>query len=340
MKADKASLTRSLAQPDPAIRFYLFHGPDEAGSRALAIKLLRGLGDAEKFVVLGQSVKSDPASLADEAGAMALFGGKRAIWIEPAGDEIVDGVQALLDLPSSESAVVALAGVLKKSSALLKLAESHRGAWSHVSWVPEGREAAATVVELCRALGLRIAPDVATRVAASAANNQAIAASEVEKFALYLGASPEHPVELDHKAIDGVGADSAEAEPMKFGDLALSGDIAPLLDELGRLPEQGGDAVAALRALERRLVQIAPLRARVEAGERVDGVMASMGKALFWKDKSAMQRMLSRWTSAQIAEAAERVTEAEREGFRGRAPDRALLAETLVTIARAASRAR
>ena len=168
MKADKASLARSLAQPDPAIRFYLFHGPDEAGSRALAIRLLRGLGDAEKFVVLGPSVKSDPASLADEAGAMALFGGKRAIWIEPAGDEIVDGVQALLDLPSSESAVVALAGVLKKSSALLKLAESHLGAWSHVSWVPEGREAAATVVELGRALGLRMAPDVATRVAASA----------------------------------------------------------------------------------------------------------------------------------------------------------------------------
>ena len=340
MKADKASLTRSLAQPDPAIRFYLFHGPDEAGSRALAIRLLRGLGDAEKFVVLGPSIKSDPASLADEAGAMALFGGKRAIWIEPAGDEIVDGVQALLDLPSSESAVVALAGVLKKSSALLKLAEGHRGAWSHVSWVPEGREAAATVVELGRALGLRIAPDVATRVAASAANNQAIAASEVEKFALYLGASPEHPIELDHDAVDKVGADSAEAEPMKFGDLALSGDIAPLLDELGRLPEQGGDAVAAFRALGRRLVQIAPLRARVEAGERVDGVMASMGKALFWKDKSAMQRMLSRWTSVQIAEAAERVTEAERESFRGRAPDRALLAETLVRFARAASRAR
>ena len=34
MKAVKASLARALDQPDPAIRFYLFHGPDEAGSRA------------------------------------------------------------------------------------------------------------------------------------------------------------------------------------------------------------------------------------------------------------------------------------------------------------------
>jgi DNA polymerase III subunit delta len=83
MKALKAGLDRALEQPDPAIRFYLFHGPDESGSRALAIRLLRGLGDAEKFIVMGQSVKSDPGALADEAGAMALFGGKRAIWIEP-----------------------------------------------------------------------------------------------------------------------------------------------------------------------------------------------------------------------------------------------------------------
>lgn len=340
MKADKAGLSRALTQPDPAIRFYLFHGPDEAGSRALAIKLLRGLGDAEKFVVLGQSVKTDPASLADEAGAMALFGGKRAIWIEPAGDEIVDGVQALLDLPASESAVVALAGTLRKTSALLKLAESHRGAWSHVSYVPEGREAAATVVELGRALGLRISSDVAARVATSAMSNQAIAASEIEKFALYLGAAPEHPVELDHAAIDALGADSTEAEPMKFGDLALSGQVVPLIEELGRLPEASGDAIMPLRALQRRLVQLAPLRARVDNGERIDGVMTSMGKALFWKDKGPMQRMLSRWTSAQLAAASEQIVAAEREAFRGRSPDRALLGETLLAVARSAARGR
>ena len=44
-------------------------------------------------------MKADPATLADEAGAMSLFGGKRAIWVEPAGDEIADGVEALLEAP-------------------------------------------------------------------------------------------------------------------------------------------------------------------------------------------------------------------------------------------------
>ena len=83
MKASKASIGRAVDQPDAKTRFYLFHGPDEGQSRALAARLLEALG-ATKFIIAAGAVKSDPAALVDEAGAMSLFGGKRAIWIEPA----------------------------------------------------------------------------------------------------------------------------------------------------------------------------------------------------------------------------------------------------------------
>ena len=106
VKASKSSIGRAVEQPNPQVRFYLFHGPDDAQSRALGQRLLRSLG-AAKFALAAGAVKSDPASLADEAGAMSLFGGKRLIWIEPAGDEIADGVATLLDAPASESPVAA-----------------------------------------------------------------------------------------------------------------------------------------------------------------------------------------------------------------------------------------
>ena len=340
MKAVKASLARSLERPDPAIRFYLFHGPDESGARALAIQLLRGLGDAEKFIVMGQSVKSDPAGLADEAGAMALFGGKRAIWIEPAGDEIADGVAALLDAPASESAVVALAGPLRKTSALLKLAEAHPAALSHCSYVPEGRDMERIVIELGRDAGLRIMPDLALRLASAANNNQSIAAQELEKFALYLGADPSSPRELDHATVDLLGADSAESDLMRLGDLALAGRMDELLDELSRLPHGGSEAIPVLRSLQRRLLMLAPLRARIERGERADGVMASIGKTLFWKDKPLVQRLLSTWSAERLAEAAARVSALEKQVMLSPASDEAALGETLVTIARAAGRSR
>jgi len=338
MKVAKAGLAKALASPDQAIRFYLFHGADEAGSRALALRLLAGLGNAERFIVVGDAVKSDPASLADEAGALALFGGKRAIWIEPAGDEIAAGVAALLEAPASESAVVALGGALRKTSALLKLAEANGRALAICSYVPDAREAEALVQDLARGSGLRVSPEIARRVAAAANNNQAIVASELDKFALYLGADPVRPRELDADTLDLLSADAAEANSLALGDLALTGRTDALLAELDRLPAGGSAAIGAVRALQRRLLMLAPLRARVERGESVDAVLTSMGKAMFWRDKVAVKRMLSAWSAERLAGAAERVSALERELFLGPAPDDASLSETLIRIARAANR--
>lgn len=339
MKTARGSLPKALDRPDPAIRFYLFHGPDDAGSRALAERLLQGLG-AEKIGVTGQAIKADPALLADEAGAISLFGGKRAIWIEPAADEISHGVEALLEAPASESPVIAIAGALRKTSSLLRLAEAHGSALAHISYVPEGRDLERIVVDLGRDQGLRVSPELARRISASVAGNQAVAAQELAKFAIYLDASPEAPRELDSDTLDLLGADSAEADLMRLGDLALAGRMDGLLEELSRLPHGGSEAIPILRALQRRLLMLAPLRARVELGESVGAVMTSMGKALFWKDKPLVERLLSTWPAERLAEAASRVSALERQIMLRPLDDDAALGETLVAIARAAGRGR
>jgi len=338
MKAGKGSIGEALDKPEPFTRFYLFHGADEAGSRALGQRLLAGLGKAEKFAIAAGTLKGDPAVLADEAAAMALFGGPRALWVEPAGDEIVPAVEALLDAPAVESPVVAIAGALRKSSALLKLAEGHPAALSQVSYVPEGRDADRMVVELGRREGLRIAPDVAARIAESAANNQAIAAQEVIKYALYAGATATAPCDLTHDMVDELGADSSEGNALRLGDLALAGELGALANELGRMAPSGHEAIPIARALQRRVLQLAPMRARIEQGERVDAVMASAGKALFWKDKAMIQAILSRWSAGRLAQVGERVAALEEQLIFSGAPQVAALGEELTAIARAARR--
>ncbi len=339
MKLAKGAIVQAIDRPDPATRFYLFFGPDDAGSRHLAGRLLASLG-AEKFAVSAAAIKGDPAVLADEAGAMALFGGPRAIWIEPAGDEIAEGVAGLLDAVAVESPVIAIGGALRKTSTLVKLAEAHAHAGAVQSYIPEGRDADQMVIAAGRIEGLRISGDVAARLAAACGNNQAIVAQEVAKFALFLDAAPDRPVDLSHDTIDLLGADSSEGNLMRLGDLALSGDGRGLIEEFDRSALTPGEAVPVIRALQRRLVQIAPLRAKVERGERVDGVMASMGKSLFWKDKPLMQRLLTNWSAERIAQAMERSAALERAAMLSDEPPIAALGEELVTIARAAGRRR
>ncbi len=339
MKLAKGAIARAIDRPDPATRFYLFYGPDDAGSRHLATRLLSSLG-AEKFAVMAGAVKADPAVLADEVGAMALFGGPRAIWIDPAGDEIADGVAGVLEAGAVESPVIAIGGALRKTSGLVKLAEAHGLAAAVQSYIPEGRDADQMVIAAGRAQGLRIESDVAARLAADCGNNQAIVAQEVAKLALFLDAAPDQLRDLTHDVVDLLGADSSEGNLMRLGDLALAGDGRELLEEMERAAIGPGEAVPAIRALQRRLVQIAPLRAKVERGERVDGVLTSMGKALFWKDKALIQRLLTNWNAERIAQAMERSASLERAAMLSDEPPVAALGEELVAIARAAGRRR
>jgi len=341
VKANKGSIGRSVDQPADAIRFYLFHGPDEGQSRGLAARLLEALG-ATKSVVAAEAIKSDPAVLVDEARAMSLFGGKRVIWIEPATKDIEEGVTALLEAEAVESLVVAIAGALTRASPLLKLAEGSPRALAYASYLPEGRDAERMVTDLGRRYGLKVSGPVASRLAESAGNDQAIVAQELQKLALYIGASPEAPRELDHEAVDAVGAESAEGDFLRLADLAMSGEIDELADELVRLPAGGNEAIPVVRSLQRRLLMLAPLRARVELGERPDAVLTSLGKSLFFKDQAKVGRMLSRWTAEGLATAAERAGKLERDLMRPRArpnsgpPETEALGEELLAIARKA----
>jgi len=334
MKASKASIGRVVDQPVPQVRFHLFHGPDEAQSRALGERLLQALG-ATRFVVNAGAIKSDPAALADEAGAMNLFGGKRLIWIEPAGDEIAAGVEALLEAAAAESPVVAIAGSLRKTSALLKLAEGSDQAVAFAAYAPEGAEAERMVIEVGRRFGLKIAPPLAALVAESCGNDQAIVSQELQKLALYVDASPQSPKELDREVVEAVGAELTEGNLPGLADLALAGELAELADELARLPH-AAEGIPIVRALQRRLLMLAPARARIERGDRSDAVMASFGKSLFWKDKGLIEKLLLLWDAKGLATVAERAGRLERELMFSPAPDQEALGEELLSIARAA----
>lgn len=335
MKATKGTIGRAVDQPNPNTRFYLFHGPDEAQSRALAARLLEALG-ATKYAVNGVSLKSDPAALVDEASALSLFGGKRLIWIEPAGKEIEAGVAALLEGPPPESGVVAIAGALTKTSPMLKLAESSSMALAYASYVPEGQDAERMVMDLGRRFGLKISAPLAARLAAAADNDQAVVSQELEKLALYIEASPHAPKELDHGAVDEVGADSSEGNFQRLADLALGGDIQALAEELAKLPTGGGEAIPVVRSLQRRLLFLAPARARIERGEPLDAVMASLGRSLFWRDKAAVQHMLQKWSADELATAADRAGRLERSLMFTAVPEYEAIGEELFAIARKA----
>lgn len=329
---------RAVDRPDPAVRAYLFYGPDEAGSRALADRLAAALGaDVERVDFEGGQLAKDPALLADEAAARSLFGGARWIRVRASGDDVMAAVEALLEAPQAGNPVVILAGALKPTSKLLKLALAAPNILAFASYAPEGYEADRVAIGLAGAEGLKMQPDVARRLVAAAGGDRAVLAREIEKLALYLDAGAGVPREVDHDALDAIGAGVGETSPQTLIDAALTGALREAAAELQAQGGAGLDAIPIVRAALRRVLQLAQLRAEAERKGGVAAAVAAAGKAIFWKDKPLIEAELERWDAAGLAVIVGRLTELQARLVAPGSAGEILAAEEMLAIARAAA---
>jgi DNA polymerase-3 subunit delta len=117
-------------------------------------------------------------------------------------------------------------------------------------------------------------------------------AQELTKLALYLDASPTSPKDLGRDVLDASGTDMG-GDFLGIADLALAGDVP--VTRRGTIADgsSGKEAIPIIRSLQRRLLMLVPIRSRIDGGERLQAVMTSMGKSLFWKDKPMVEKMLA-----------------------------------------------
>lgn len=340
MKANRGQAEKALRDPKD-VRFFLLHGPDEAGSRALVKLLSAAMGDgAERVDLAGADLKADPARLADEAAAISMFGDRRWILVDPAGDEVTAAVEALAEAPAGGNPVVILAGALKPASRLLKLALADPAAVAFASYLPDARESGNLVAQRARAIGLDLRSDVARRIADASGGNRSIIDQELAKFATYLDAGPGAVKVLDHDVVDLLGTDSDEGDLGRLVDAVLGGDAVQLEGELARLRAEGQEGITVIRALLRRMMLLARLRAEVDQGSNPAAVMASSGKSLFWKEKDVVAAQLGRWRSPLIAKGVSRLIEAERQVMSRGGPGIVAADAELFAICRQAARLR
>jgi DNA polymerase III subunit delta len=341
VKASHSEMTRALDAPQGKIKLYLLHGADESGSNALAKRLERALGsEAERIDMTSAALKDDPALLADEAASFSLFGTRRFMRLQPATEDAVPAIEAMLATDTAENPIVAIAGALKPTSALLKLALARADILSFASYVPDGADAEALATSLGRDVGLRLSRDVARRIAGAAANDRAVMAQELEKIALYLDAAIDRPTDATLEAVEAIGATLNDSAFSELTESVLGGKPDRAARAMARLTQDGIAGVAMLRILQKRVVLLSELRAEVEEGSTPDAAVRARGKAIFFKEVASLTHQLSIWPAAQLSTAAARLLQVERAiKSAGNAGDVVCAAE-LIQISRAAARLR
>jgi DNA polymerase-3 subunit delta len=324
------------AAPLPAdFRLALLHGPDASMVASLAAKLIARLG-GEVTPISPGDLKSEPGRLADEAAAVSMFGDRRVIRVDGAGDDCVEAVTLLLGGPKGDP-VVMTAPQLKRSK-LLDLAEGDPATLVVVAWEPDARDFQRFVTEAASEAGLDATRDAAARLADAANGDRAVAQREIEKLALYLDAAPDHRQRLtpEHLAAVGAGIEDDDMQPLV--DAVAGGRLNEADRLLQSLGAQGVSGIPLLRAVHRRLALLIDLRSVVDAGVSPKGAVETARPPVFWKERDTVAAQLAKWRTPALTKAAERLLAAERDlKARGSAGE-VIASQALLAIAVQAAR--
>lgn len=329
MKANEGQISRAVDSPNATYKLLLLHGPDEAGSRALSDRLGTAMGaDAERVDLDGSTLKDDPARLPDEATAITMFGGPR--WIRATGgDELLKAVEALLDAPEG-CPVIVIAGQLRPTSVLLKLALADPRILSYASWKPEGQKADTIARQLGQAMGVRLSPEAAHMVADATNGDRGLMQRELEKLALYADAASDRPRAIEQADVEAIGAAIDVREPWTLVDALFDGRTADLAAEL--VGEGAAEPIPTLRAVGRRALAVA----RVHAAKRGGGAPRGGNP----RERDAIEAQARIWSPAALATGHRRAMDAEAAIKRPGTAGDVLSSQAMVGLARAAERRR
>ena len=328
-----------LVNPKPGIACVLIYGPNRGLVSTRADTLVGSVaddpGDPFRVTVLEpESLKSDPARLADEANALSMTGGRRVVRVQGATDAQAQAFEDLLAGQGCASLVVVEAGDLGPRSSLRRLFEKTATAGALPCYADEGGSLAAVIKDTLAAQGLTASRDAMVYLAGNLGADRLQTIAELEKLALYMGGPG--TVELAD-AMAAVG-DSAASGLDDVVYAAAGGDRAGLDRALVRAYAGGTHAVGVLRACARHLQRLHLAAAMIARGTTPKQAMGSLQPPVFFKLTGAFREQLRLWSPARLADAMVLVSEAEADCKTTGLPAEALCSRALMRIGQAAAR--
>lgn len=343
MKSVKPAELDRQSRLDPAVRLTLLTGPDEATMHAVAARLVGLAGpEAERLDLASPQLAQDGALLAAEAASLSLFASARVIRLEIAGsgDDCLAAVEALLSADTAINPVIATGASVTARSKLVKLIEGSDHAVAAICYQPDRRALVGIAMAAAEEQGLRLANAEAQLLVDLVSGDQALMRREIEKIALYLDAAADRQRQVTAADIAALGAATHEEDVNACLNVALGGKVQDLPEMLAKAAAIGVAEIRIIRALAIRAMQLARLRAEVDAGAHPATVVSARSSGVFWKEQSAVTAQLHIWDSVRVARLMSRLLDCERALKASGTAGAVLFRKLMTDIAHQAARAR
>ena len=333
-----ADAERFLATADPAIRVLLFYGTDQGLVMERAARFARTVtGETadplDRVSLDAAAVTADPGLLADEAGAISMFGSARVITLRLEGNRpIHKAVEGVLNRPPFDSWIVVTAGELRRSHGLRKLCEDSPAAAAIPCYGDDGLRLDGVIDDELRAAGLTISDEARAALKNLLGADRAVSRSEIRKLCLY--AADRGSVALDDvRAVVGDAAAFAVDEAV---DAMALGRVAEFDRAFRRIVAAGTPGFVVAGAAQRHFNFLHLARAACDAGASADAAIARARPPVFVPRRANVKRQIARWPLNRIERGLAILDEAVLESRRKGSIADTVVAQALLRIATAA----
>jgi DNA polymerase III subunit delta len=285
----------------------LFYGPDEGlvSERAEAVAKATTAGDAGNIMRLdGDAVAADPARLAEEAHAISMFGGARAIRVRAGAKGLVEALKPLLSTPPVDARIIVEAGDLKGNAPLRQLIEKAQNAAAAACYAEEGRDLSRLIDDMLGPAGLKITPAARQLLTQNLGQDRKLSRMEVEKLILYARGQSQ----IDVADVEAVVTDSAAVSVDVLIDAVFSGRIDGIETEARRIFQDGMEPGVLLGFALRHAFQLLEGRQQMEGGKRAAEAAEAM--RIHFRRKAAFADQLTRWSEARLTRAVQVIGDA------------------------------
>lgn len=345
MKIPPARADRFVKRPDDETVAILLYGPDGGLVREraqIAVKAIAGTLD-DPFLVTEvplAELRDDPARVADEAQAMGLGGGQRAVRLRGATDGQTESIRNAIQIlgegaGAAPSVIIVEAGELSPRAKLRKLFEDEKRA-AAVACYLDDRNLADVITEILGGHRLKASSDAVGWLVQHLGADRGLTRAELDKLALYCHGMKEVTLD-DCLAVIGE-ASASDLDTAIFA--AGGGDIGTLDAALARAFREGVNPITMIRAAQRHLQRLHQVTGLVASGQPLDAAIKTLRPPPFFKVADRFRAQARAWPAAHVAQALEILSDAEVRCKTTGMPDELICTRALMQVAQAGRRAR
>ena len=314
MNFKPAQLESFCKNPNPDVKCVVLFGNNEGTIAMLQKKcaeaVCENIQDAFRCATLEMSeISKDGQEIYAEFYAQSLMGGRRAVIVKNADNNLAAVLKNLIPETKSDNLLIISSSSLNTKSSLITWAKDRADVIIVGCYEDREENIAESAAAMLRAQGLTFDTATLQVLCSRLSPDRKINQNEIDKLAMYLGERKNVTI-ADVKA---AVSDVAGANYEDFCYYVAGGEVMKACAMFERLLKEGEEPATIIRQVTYHFNKLLSCAAQTESGKSTDETIKSLRPPLMFYRKTAFMQQLRIWTRERLLGALSMLYDCERD---------------------------